>query len=65
MIQQMFPEIQAATEALESRIRLTEAEIAQMKEDIQAKKELLRSWRKALSAFNPRRAPRKKQKVAA
>jgi hypothetical protein len=50
MTQITFPEIQAAAEALESRITLTEAEIAEMKESIKAKKELVRSWRKALSA---------------
>jgi len=65
MTQQIFPEIQTATEALESRIAITETEIAQMKVDIQSKRELLRSWRKALSVFNPRRVARKKQKIAA
>jgi len=38
MNQETFPEIQVATEALESRISITEAEIAQMKEDIKAKR---------------------------
>jgi hypothetical protein len=56
----MFPEIEAATEALKARIGLTEAEIAEMKERISSKKELLRSWRKALDAFGPKRnAPKK------
>jgi hypothetical protein len=38
MTQTTFPEIQAAAEALESRLALTESEIAQMKESIKAKK---------------------------
>lgn len=59
MTHESFPEIQAAAEALEKRINLTETEIAQMKEGIKVKRTLLRSWRKALSAFTPR-APKKK-----
>ena len=61
MTQEVFPEIQAATEALESRIAKTEAEVAEMKEGIAAKRGLLRSWRKALATFNPKRAAPKKQ----
>jgi uncharacterized small protein (DUF1192 family) len=60
MTQTTFPELQAAAEALESRIALTETEIAQMKESMKTKKEQVRSWRKALSAFTPRRAAAKK-----
>ena len=60
MTQTTFPEIQAAAEALQSRIELTETEIAEMKESIKAKKELVRSWRKALGAFAERRGPAKK-----
>jgi hypothetical protein len=60
MTQTTFPEIQAAAEALESRIALTEAEIAQMKESMKAKKDLVRSWRKALGAVAPGRASKKK-----
>jgi hypothetical protein len=60
MTQTAFPEIQAAAEALESRIKQTDAEIAEMKESIKAKKELVRSWRKALGAFAPKRPPAKK-----
>ena len=56
MNQEVFPEIQAATEAIEARIALTEAEVAQMKEEVRAKKALLRSWRKALATFNPTRS---------
>jgi hypothetical protein len=56
MTQTTFPEIQAAAQALESRIALTEAEIDQMKESIKAKKELVRSWRKALGAVAPKGA---------
>ena len=65
MTQDVFPEIQAATEALEKRISITEAEVAQMKEGLKARKEQLRSWRKALAAFNPRPATRKKRVAAA
>jgi len=61
MSQDIFPEIQVATEALESRIAITEAEVAEMKEGIACKRELLRSWRKALSTFNPKRAAPKKR----
>ncbi len=61
MTQTTFPEIQAAVEALESRIALTEQEIAQMKEDLKAKKGLVKSWRKAVSAFGPRANAQKKK----
>jgi hypothetical protein len=61
MSEEVFPEIQRATEALESRIAITESEVAQMKEAIGAKRVLLRSWRKALTAFNPKRASSKKR----
>ena len=64
MTQQLFPEIQAAAEALESRIAVTETEIAEMKESMKAKKELVRSWRKALGAFNPQRATQKTRATA-
>ena len=40
---------------------LTETEIAQMKEDIKAKKALVKSWRKALATFNPKRGSAKKR----
>jgi hypothetical protein len=61
MPEEVFPEIQRATEALESRIAITEAEVAQMKEAIGAKRLLFRSWRKALATFNPKRAAPKKR----
>ncbi len=61
MSQDVFPEIQVATEALESRIAITEAEVAEMKEAIAGKREQLHSWRKALSTFNPKRAAPKKR----
>ena len=61
MPEEVFPEIQRATEALESRIAITEYEVSQMKEAIAAKRLLLRSWRKALAAFNPKRAAAKKR----
>jgi hypothetical protein len=56
-----FPEIQAAAEALESRIALTETEISELKESIKAKKALVRSWRKALAAFSLVPASKKKR----
>jgi hypothetical protein len=61
MTQDVFPEIQVATEALESRIAITEGEVAQLKEGIAAKRNLLRAWRKALASFNPKRAAPKKR----
>ncbi len=61
MKQEIFPKIQAATEALKSRIALTETEVVQMKKGIASKRELLRSWRKALATFNPKRAAPKKR----
>jgi hypothetical protein len=61
MNQHVFPEIQVATEALQSRIAITESEVAQLKEGIVAKRELLRSWRKALATFNPKRAAPQKR----
>ena len=63
MTQELFPEIQAATEALKSRIALTESEVAQMKQGIKTKRELLRSWRKALAAFSPKRPVTKKRSL--
>jgi hypothetical protein len=63
MTQDIFPEIQVATEALESRIAITETEVSQMKDAIAGKRELLRSWRKALATFNPKRAAAKKRGV--
>jgi prefoldin subunit 5 len=65
MTQEVFPEIQAAAEALQARIALTETEIAEMKEAIAAKKEQLRSWRKAVAAFSPKRNAPKKRLAAA
>jgi hypothetical protein len=62
---ELFPEIQAATEALQKRIALTEAEVTQLKDTIKTKKTLLRSWRKALAAFTPATATRKKKAAAA
>ena len=65
MTQTLFPEIQAATEALQSRIAITETEIAEMKESIKAKKTLVRSWRKAIAAVSPAAAASKKRRAAA
>jgi len=42
MTQETFPEIQAATAALEKQITITEAEIVQMKETMAGKKRLVR-----------------------
>ena len=64
MTQDVFPEIQAATEALESRIAITDGEVSRLKEEIAAKRLLLRTWRKALATFNPKRALTKKRGAA-
>ena len=61
MTQTTFPEIQAAAEALEARIALTETEVDQRKESMKAKKALVRSWRKALAAIGTRPATPKKR----
>jgi peptidoglycan hydrolase CwlO-like protein len=61
MTQELFPEIQAAADALQNRITLTEAEITQLKEDIKARKGLVRAWRKALAAFTSSKTSRKKR----
>lgn len=53
MTQGLFPEVQAATAALEQRITLTESEIAEMKESISEKKKLVKGWKKAIAAVNP------------
>jgi hypothetical protein len=64
MAQTTFPEIQAATEALEKRMALTLAEIAQTKDELKAKKALVKSWQKALAAFTPRPVGAKKKRAA-
>lgn len=61
MTQEVFPEIQAAAQALEKRIELTEGEIAQMKETVAAKKQLVRGWKKAIAAFNPKPGQQRKK----
>lgn len=60
MTQEVFPEVQAATQALEKQIAVTEAEINQMKATIATKKDLVRGWRKAIVAVNPKQAAQKK-----
>jgi septal ring factor EnvC (AmiA/AmiB activator) len=65
MTQEIFPEIQAATEALKSRIALTETEVAEMKQGIKSKRQQLRSWSKALAAFSPKRPAVKKRTASA
>jgi hypothetical protein len=64
MTQEIFPEIQAATQALEKQIALTETEIDQMKETIAGKKLLVRGWRKAIAAVGPKLAGHKKKAAA-
>jgi hypothetical protein len=64
MTQEIFPEIQAATAALEKQITITEAEITQMKETMAGKKRLVRGWRKAISAVSPKPAGQKKKASA-
>ena len=60
--QAQFPEIKTAIDALESRLAITEAEIAQMNEGLKAKKGQVKSLRKALAVFTPKLAlPKKKQ----
>ena len=61
MTQEVFPEIQAATQALEQRIATTETEIIQMEETIAAKKQLVRGLRKAIAAVNPKATGQKQQ----
>ena len=61
MSQEIFPEIQAATEAMEKRIALTEAEIEQLKDSISSKRQLARALRKALTAVAPKESTRKKK----
>jgi hypothetical protein len=63
MTQAVFPEVQAATAALEQRISMTESEITQMKESISEKKKLVKGWRKAIAAVNP--TTKKKAAVSA
>ncbi len=62
MTQENFPEIQAATLALEKQIALTETEIDQMKQTITEKKRLVKGWRKAVAVVRPEGA--KKRAVA-
>ena len=52
MTQEIFPEIQAATQALEKQMALTETEIDQMKETIAGKPEHY-----PISLFQPEKGP--------
>ena len=54
MTQEVFPEIQAATEALQQRIALTEVEVDQMQVAMTEKKRLIKGWRKAIHAVSPK-----------
>ena len=62
MTQEVFPEIHAATAALEKRISLTEAEVVQMEEAVTEKKRLIKGWKKAIAAVRPEQ---KKQSATA
>jgi len=53
MTQEVFPEIQTATQALEKQIALTETEMDQMKQAMDKKKEMIKGLRKAIAAVNP------------
>ena len=64
MTEETFPEIRSAAEALEKRIAITETEVSEMKESLRTKKDLLRSWRKALATFTPRPAKQSKKAAA-
>jgi len=64
MTQEMFPEIHAATKALEQRITLTESEIGQMKDSITEKKRLIKGWKKAINAVSPKPAAQKSKATA-
>ena len=64
MTQEVFPEIQAATEALEKQIALTESEVAELKETIVEKKKLVRAWKKAMIAVSPQSSVSKKKAAA-
>jgi len=64
MTQEVFPEIQAAALALEKRIELTEGEIAKLNETVTAKKQLVRGWKKAIAAFNPKPGQQGKKAAA-
>ena len=63
MTQELIPEIQTATDALQAWIAITET-IIQLKETIVFEKELLKTLRKALAPFGPRRPAAKKRAVA-
>ena len=63
MTQDLFPEIQAAVKALENQITVTESEIVKMKESISETKRLVRAWRKAVAAVNPKAGIKKKRAV--
>jgi len=62
MTAQTFTEIEAAKDALERQIILTEIEVAGLKQTIKERRKLIRSWRKAQSALSP---PAAKKKMAA
>ena len=53
MTQEVFPEIHAATQALQQRIALTEGEVSRMKEALAEKKRLIKGWKKAINAVSP------------
>ena len=61
MIQETFPEIQAATEALEKQIAVTVSEIEQMKATIADKKLLVRGCARQLPQSPPNKQVRRRQ----
>jgi hypothetical protein len=64
MAQELFPEVEAATQALEQRITITEQEIGEMKESITQKKRLVKGWKKAIAAVRPKPAGQKSKAAA-
>jgi hypothetical protein len=53
MTQPVFTEIQIAVQALEKRIKTTEAEISSMREIIAANETLIRGWRSVITTLMP------------
>lgn len=64
MMQNMLPEIESATEALQRRIVITEAELSEIKQTLSEKKALLRTCRKALATFSPKPIAHRKKATA-
>jgi hypothetical protein len=60
MTQEVFPEVQAATQALEKQIALTDGDRSDETDD-DGQKQLIRGWRKAISAVNPKQPSQNKR----